>query len=51
MAILGWFVISLRPNTDRLKKNLQEEDLFFEEIGAEIDAVLGNEEMKTNGGV
>ena len=25
-AILGWFVVSLRPNTDRLSKNLQRTD-------------------------
>lgn len=34
MAILGWIVISLRPNTDRLVKNLQkaEENMLGEPL-------------------
>lgn len=40
MAILGWFIISLRPNTDKLSKNLGTDDtLFFEQLG---DTVMNN---------
>ncbi|XP_041367029.1 transmembrane protein 237-like [Gigantopelta aegis] len=35
LAVLGWFILSITPNADRLRKNLQE--------GDDDDVILGNE--------
>ena len=41
MAILGWVVISIRPQTDKLTKNLKtlDDDMFAEDFVRHLDNV------------